>query len=148
MSRFQEMWKSRARVEKPGAATHSAKWDSCVAHVKSNNPGADAYAVCTAMLGDDTFKAMDETKFNAVLDKALEGIEKDSFGVGSFGIAAAGPIPHSKLSRQDLEGSSTSKSFSGFTRQADLVARMRANQKVAVAKGSSFKDIWSRVKAR
>lgn len=135
-------------LQKPGGASHTAKWDRCVSHVKSSNPSADPYAVCTAMLGDESFKAMDEAKFNGIIDKALEGMEKDGFGVGGFGIAGAGPIPESKLARQDLEGSSTKKAFGGFTPQNELISRIGSNQKVKVSKGGSFKDAWSRIKAR
>lgn len=138
MTKFAEFWKNSARMEKPGAAAHTAKWDRCVAHVKESSPGADPYAVCTAMLGDETFKAMEEDEFNGLVDKAL----------GQIGIVAAGPIPRSLLARQDLEGSTSRKSFEGFTRQAELVSRIRDNQKAPVAKGSSFRDAWSRVKAR
>ena len=126
------------RVEKPGASTHTAKWDRCVEHVKASGSGADPYAVCTAMLGDESFKSMDEGKFNEVLDKAL----------GSFGIAAAGPIPESLLARQDLEGTTSRKSAEGFTPRDALISRIKGNQKAAVEKGSSFKDAWSRVKPR
>lgn len=136
-------------LQKPGNSSHTAKWDRCVAHVKGNNPDADPYAVCTAMLGDESFKAMDEAQFNGVVDKALEEIGKSpAAGVGSFGITGAGPIPASLLARQDLEGSSAKKSFGSFTPVAELAARIKGNQKTTVAKGGSFKDMWSRVKPR
>ena len=150
MSRFSQYWKDRAvdtdeyeETDPMAKVGHSAKWDRCVEHVQATNPGADSYAVCTAMLGDESFKAMDEQKFNALIDKALENMEKDSFGVGSFGIAGAGPIPESKLSRQDLEGTTTAKK--GI---AGLVDRIAANQKAPTSKGGSFKERWSQVKAR
>jgi hypothetical protein len=137
MSRFQEFWKSGAkRVQKPGDAAHTAQWDRCVSHVKESSPGADPYAVCTAMLGDESFKAMDEAKMNAVMDKALEKL-------GQFGIAAAGPIPESLLARQDLEG--TTRKFSNA---AQLVSRIKANQKAPARKGGSFRDAWAGVKPR
>lgn len=120
----------KARVEKPGSASHSAKWDRCVAHVKENNSSADPYAVCTAMLGDETFKAMDESKFNAVLDKALNTI----------GIVAGGPMKGSD--------ETASKAMAGFTSQKGLLERIRLNQKAKVEKGSSFKEAWSKVKPR
>lgn len=136
MSKFAEVWKS-THFTKPGAGTHSAKFDRCVASVKKNTPGADAYAVCTSVLGDEAISKMDDKKFDEVLDKAL----------GSFGIANAGPIPESKLSRQNLEGSSLSKS-SGFTPRDYLIERMRQNQKKTVSKGSSFREAWAAVKPR
>jgi hypothetical protein len=148
MSKFKDFWAEKARVEKPGNTMHTAKWDRCIAHVKQNNPGADPYAVCTAMLGDESFKAMDEAEFNGLIDKALENIEKDNFGIGGIGIAAAGPIPRSLLARQDLEESSTKKSFAGFTSQSELISRIKGNQKTKVAKGGSFRDAWSRIKPR
>ncbi len=123
-------------LQKPGGSTHTAKWDRCVAHVKANNGDADPYAVCTAMLGDESFKTMDEEKFNSTIDKALEKL-------GSFGIAGAGPIPSSLLARQDLEG--TTKKH---TSQVDLVARIARNQKTSVGKGGSFRDMWAKIKAR
>lgn len=124
-------------LQKPGGSVHTAKWDRCIEHVRSTNSGADPYAVCTAMLGDESFKAMDEVQFNGMIDKALEKL-------GSFGIAGAGPIPESKLARQDLEGSTTRK----FSPTVELVSRIKANQKTPMAKGGSFRDAWSRVKAR
>ena len=148
MSRFQDEYrKTGGRFSKPGDAVHTPKWDRCVEHVKASGSGADPYAVCTAMLGDESFKSMDEGKFNAVLDKALEEVEKDSFGVGGFGIAGAGPIPRSLLARQDLEGSTgVSK---GFSPHAALVSRIKRNQKATVEKGgSSFRDAWASVKPR
>lgn len=136
-------------LQKPGGSTHTAKWDRCVAHVKSNNPDADPYAVCTAMLGDESFKAMDEVQFNGIIDKALDELTKSpAAGVGSFGIAGAGPIPHSLLARQDLEGTTKKASIGGFSSQSELIARMKGNQKAPVAKGGSFKDAWSRIKPR
>lgn len=139
MSKFREDWvKKNSVLLKPEGATHTAQWDRCVAHVKQNNGDADPYAVCTAMLGDESFKAMDEKAFNDVIDKAL----------GTIGISAAGPIPHSLLARQDLEGTSTKKAFTGFTPHSELVGRIKGNQKAPIAKGSSFRDMWSRVKPR
>lgn len=135
-------------LQKPGGSTHTAKWDRCVSHVKSNNPDADPFAVCTAMLGDESFKAMDEAKFNAVIDKALEGLQKDNFGIGGVGIAAAGPIPRSLLARQDLEGSTSKKSMANFTAASELISRIKSNQKAPVGKGGSFRDMWARIKPR
>lgn len=131
MSKFGDFWK-QDRMTKPGESTHTPKWDRCVEHVRASNPTADPYAVCTAMLGDESFKAMDEAEFNGIVDKALEKI----------GVVAAGPIPESKLARQDLEGTTSRKGIAG------LVERIKANQKTPVKKGSSFRDAWSRVKAR
>lgn len=94
-------------VEKPGEATHTAKWDRCVEEVKAKGGGADPYAVCTAMLGDDSFKAMNDDDFVKEVDEFLH----------KLGIAGAGPVPSSLLSRQDLERS-TRKS-SAILRKSD-----------------------------
>ncbi len=134
MSKFAEFWKS-TRVEKPGNATHTPKWDRCVAHVKQSTPGADPYAVCTSVLGDEAVKSMDDAKFDRVLDKAL-------------GVVAAGPIPESKLARQDLEGSTGLSKSSGFTPRDFLIERIRANQKQISTKTKSFRDAWASVKPR
>jgi hypothetical protein len=49
-------------IQKPGAsAIHSKKWDKCVEHVKASGSGKNAYAICTAALGDDSFKSMSDT---------------------------------------------------------------------------------------
>jgi len=161
MSKFQDLWKKTAgrvaavdtdgyeETDPMAKEAHTAKWDRCVEHVKSSSPGADPFAVCTAMLGDESLKAMDEARFNGLIDKALEEMAKDNFGVGSFGISGAGPIPRSLLAGQDLESSSTKKSASGgFTSHTDLVERMRRNQKVPVGKARSFRDAWAAVKSR
>lgn len=81
-------------VEKPGNSTHTPKWDRCVAQVENMSEGANAYAVCTAMLGDESFKAMDDDSFD----------EKVKMYMQKLGIAGAGPIPNSLLAEQDLEG--------------------------------------------
>ena len=92
-------------VEKPGESIHSKKWDDCVEHVKANNSGANAYAVCTAMLGEDAFKSMEGPEFLAKVDEFIhrlnitDGIKEKAVTTGD-----AGPIPNSLLARQDLEG--------------------------------------------
>jgi hypothetical protein len=60
----------RARLEKP------AKFDRCVEHVKTNNPGASAYAVCNAVLSDKSFAGMDDKVLHPVIDKAIEKMQK------------------------------------------------------------------------
>lgn len=84
-------------VEKPGNASHSAKFDRCVAHVESKGGAKDAYAICTMALGEDALKSMEYT------DPAF-GKEIETF-MRTLGIGEAGPVPHSLLSRQDLERS-------------------------------------------
>ncbi len=92
MSKFTEQWKST--VEKPGASTHSEKWDRCVEHVKSNGNGANAYAVCTSMLGEESFKSiMTKEEYTSKMDEYMR----------KLGISGAGPVPESLLADQDLE---------------------------------------------
>jgi hypothetical protein len=138
-------------VQKPGASRHSAKWDRCVEEVKSKG-GTNAYAVCTAQLGEESFKA---GQFDvAEVDRYL-----DIFGK-QVNVEYAGPVPESLLSRQDLEGKKKQKASddsddntvtksSNFTSTYDLVARIKANQKPNAAdfKGKSFKDMWSKIQA-
>jgi hypothetical protein len=87
-------YKKSEYVEKPSASSHTANWDSCVEHVENNSKGVNAYAVCTAMLGDESFKSMAEPTFG----------EKIKMYMHKLGIAGAGPIPTSLLAEQDLEG--------------------------------------------
>lgn len=82
-------------MQKPGESTHSAKWDRCVEHVKSKG-GANAYAVCTKMLGEESFKSIEVDSPNFIK-------ELDEF-MHTLGIAGAGKVPNSLLARQDLEG--------------------------------------------
>ncbi len=71
LSDFREFYKSL--VEKPGEATHSAKFDRCVADVKAKGSGANAYAVCTAQLGGEAFKSwMQGLNKDAKFDKELD----------------------------------------------------------------------------
>lgn len=101
MSNFTEFYKSmKDRLEKPGAGTHSEKWDRCVRDVKASGSASDPYAVCTAMLKSQTFKSMDDQTFG----------DKIKFYLQKLGLAAAGPIPNSLLARQDLAGETTQKS--------------------------------------
>jgi hypothetical protein len=80
-------------VEKPGASVHTAKWDRCVSEVEAKG-GANAYAVCTAMLGDESFKSA-----------TTEDEEKKQINefMRTLGIEGAGSVPNSLLARQDLE---------------------------------------------
>lgn len=92
MSKFTNHWKNA--VEKPGASIHSEKWDRCVEHVKANGNGANAYAVCTSMLGEESFKSiMTKEEYNSKMDEYMH----------KLGISGAGPVPESLLARQDLE---------------------------------------------
>lgn len=85
-------------VEKPGNAIHSAKFDRCIAEVKSKGGADNAYAVCTAAMGNDAFKSMEH-------DDPNFGKEVETF-MRTLGIGEAGPVPSSLMARQDLEGPS------------------------------------------
>lgn len=82
-------------VEKPGNSTHTAAWDRCVEHVKNEKGSKNAYAICTAAMGNESFKSIsaDDPDFIKEVDLFME----------KLGIAGAGPVPNSLLSRQDLE---------------------------------------------
>lgn len=108
MSKFEEFYKkmSSGKVKKAEAqAIHSEKWDKCVMEVKESGTDADPYAVCTAMLGTEAYKSMDEKSFG----------EKIKLYMEKLGISAAGPVPNSLLAAQDLEGDTTEKSIKKST---------------------------------
>lgn len=73
---------------KPGNASHTDKWDRCVQHVADHGGSANAYAVCTASMGDESFKSMDDVSFLAKVDEYVErlgisaGVQKTIFGKG------------------------------------------------------------------
>jgi preprotein translocase subunit YajC len=73
----------RDRLEKP------AKFDRCVEHVKANNPGADAYAVCNAVLTDKSFAEMDDVKLHSVISKAVDTMSKAKDAADQWGWAAS-----------------------------------------------------------
>lgn len=78
---------SKDQVMKPGASVHTAKWDSCVQQVKASGKDVDPYAVCTAQLGEGSFKSFKEYWEEKAVDTSF-----------------AGPTPKSGLADQDLEG--------------------------------------------
>jgi len=84
-------------VEKPGDATHSTKWDDCVKEAQAKNPKSNVYAICTAQLGEESFKS--QYRHLASMRKEIREARKD---VGTSGFA--GGIPNSLLADQDLEG--------------------------------------------
>src|SRR5579872_701926 len=101
MAKFKDIWKGL--FEKPGASTHTAKWDRCVEHVKANGKGVNAYAVCTAMLGDESFKSIEsDADFMQKMDEYMTtlGIKLKQKSVDT---SFAGATPKSLLARQDLE---------------------------------------------
>lgn len=91
---------NKSIVQKPGPSIHTSKWDDCVADVKNKNPGANAFAVCTSQLGEESFKSefrgLAYTK--SLIKNAKRELAKD------VGTSFAGPTPNSLLARQDLEG--------------------------------------------
>jgi hypothetical protein len=52
-------------------AEHTARWKRCVEHVQEAHPDVNAYAVCTAVLGDESFKSMDDKSFLDEIDKII-----------------------------------------------------------------------------
>lgn len=84
------------KVEKPGTSIHTAKWDKCVADLKDKGNVDSPYAVCTAQLGEESFKS----EFRGLAyTKSLINKAKKAMGTGF-----AGPVPVSLLADQDLEG--------------------------------------------
>lgn len=102
MSNFLKFYKNLSQPEfKKAESTHSPKWDKCVMQVKEGGGANNAEAVCTAMLGTEAFKSMDESSFT----------EKIKLYMHKLGLSGAGPVPNSLLAGQDLEGKTTEKSF-------------------------------------
>jgi len=54
---------------------HSDKWKRCVKQVQTNNPEVDAYAICTAQLGAESFKS--NTYIKMVEEKKKEEVKTD-----------------------------------------------------------------------
>jgi len=46
-------------IHKPGAGTHSDKWDRCVEEVRARGGVDSPEAVCTAQLGEESFRGLD-----------------------------------------------------------------------------------------
>ncbi len=84
-------------ISKPGPSIHTPKWDACVSEI-GKNESVNAYAVCTARLGQESFKS-NMTK--SELEMAKSELQK------AIDISSAGKIPNSLLSRQDLEKETT-----------------------------------------
>lgn len=89
------------KVEKHGESIHTKEWDDCIRDVQSKdgNHKANAYAVCTAKLGEQSFKSQYRhmAYIKSLVTKAVKEVHK-------MGIGAAGPVPSSLLARQDLQG--------------------------------------------
>ncbi len=108
MSNFKQFWKTL--VEKPGDSQHSEKWDRCVADVKASGKGDSAYAICTAAM-KSIDKSMSDDDF----------ANKIKYYMQKLGIAEAGPIPNTLLSRQDLEGETRKSLKKGMSQEEVLV---------------------------
>lgn len=130
----------KSMFEKPGDATHSAKWDRCVEHVKANGNGTNAYAVCTSMLGEESLKAMNDDEFMMEVSNFME----------KLGISGAGPVPNSLLARQDLEGDVTKSRKSmatknkGATEKAtgdSMYNQMISNARIMARNGMGAEDV-------
>lgn len=91
-------------IEKPGPSIHTTAWDDCIRGVQEKDPKANAYAVCTAQLGEESFKSEHRHKayIKAIVRKARLDVEEEKRE--KMGIGEAGPVPNSLLARQDLEG--------------------------------------------
>jgi hypothetical protein len=121
MSKFNEIYTKLNKsilVEKPGNSIHTPKFDRCVAQVEAQSEGANAYAVCTAMMGDDAFKSMDDETFE----------EKMKFYMQKLGLQGAGPVPNSLLARQDLEGVKAIEDL-WMWRQGDIAGGQEVSEK-------------------
>src|SRR5579872_661302 len=117
-NKFRKALRNMNIVEKPGASSHSAKWDRCVEHVKESGSGKNAYAVCTEMLGDESFKFIkSEDDFTEKMNEYMR----------KLGISGAGPVPSSLLARQNLEG-----------RVEDVVTEERMNEPFRVLADQSI----------
>ncbi len=102
---------------KPGPSIHSSKWDDCVKNVSVSNPSANAYAVCTAQLGEESFKS--EHRDLAYVKSEISKAKKE---MNKVGISIAGPVPNSLLAEQDLEGKTKSTILSTTAKQLDKIA--------------------------
>lgn len=134
--KFKDFWKNE-NVEKPGESIHSQKWDDCVSEV-GKDPNVNAYAVCTAKLGEESFKAdMTKSQMEKAIDilKAVcmtcegtgwaDGVKCHECGGSGMkkdmGISNAGPVPHSLLARQDLESSTRKGAVEQTGKELDII---------------------------
>lgn len=153
---------NKSVVEKPGPSIHTSKWDECVADVKSKNPGANAYAVCTSQLGDESFKS--EFRGLAYTKSLIKNAKREM--AKDVGVGFAGAVPNSLLARQDLEGTKirTTKSDKASNDKlyqlkddaayaetetekksvvTDIKDTQKKRQKAAInMREKSFKDVW------
>ncbi len=112
---FGAFWKQS--IQKPGPSTHTVAWDRCVDHVRSKNPNADPYAVCTASLGESSFKSQDDfiKRADEILDAMAKGVDmfKSFWKKKAVNTSFAGGTPSSLLADQDLEGTTTKSHILG-----------------------------------
>ena len=146
---LEEIEAEKTQVQKPGPSIHSAKWDRCVAEV-GKDPSVNAYAVCTAQLGEESFKSnMTKSELSLAKAELMKAID----------ITQAGGIPKTLLAEQDLEGETkkteldeTGKELDEEIKQAenssDFVENIKAiqlkRQKATIEERSNktFKNNW------
>ncbi|MCL5733134.1 MAG: hypothetical protein M1334_00515 [Patescibacteria group bacterium] len=75
--KFKKFW---SYFNKPGRASiHTAKWDKCVEDVKSKNSAVNPYAVCTAVLSNESFKnIINQNKLIGKICRAVEIKQKET----------------------------------------------------------------------
>lgn len=81
---------------KPGPSIHTSEWDSCVQDVKAGGNADNAYAVCTAKLGESAFKS--QYRHLEYVKSQIKKARKE------MGVGFAGNVPESLLAAQDLLG--------------------------------------------
>jgi hypothetical protein len=94
----EDEYNPKIMVEKPGESIHSEKWDDCIRDVQSKGEKVNAFAVCTAQLGQESFKSQYQ---HLAYTKSL--VKKARTETQKMGIGFAGPVPTSLLADQDLE---------------------------------------------
>lgn len=84
---FARFWKG------VNTSTAGTRYERLMSYIGKIGGDVNAYAVCTAMLGDNTFKSMNDDDFMKEVEVMLR----------KLGISGAGAVPNSLLSMQDLE---------------------------------------------
>jgi HK97 family phage prohead protease len=65
-----------SNILKPGAGTHSEKWDRCVAEVRARDGVDSPEAVCTAQLGEESFRGLDRGPWTEKDSQKVEALIK------------------------------------------------------------------------
>ena len=71
-------------ISKPGEGTHSDKWDRCVAEVRARGGVDSPEAVCTAQLGEESFRGLERGEWT---EKDMGKIESLLKKIGNVGVA-------------------------------------------------------------